>query len=79
MIIQKPFFSKVLATIYANERTLTSMDAIVNTEMRFSSISLITNGADKRLFSGVHSDVLLQGVVVVARLFAYRTHEIRRF
>ena len=53
------------------------MNAIVNVEVGLAGIGLGANGADKGLLPCMHADVLLQAVVVVARLFAQRAHEVR--
>ena len=76
VIVEKSFFGEILSAIGADKRTLAGVDSVVNVEMRFSSIRLRADGADERLFTGVHPDVFFQRVVVVAGLVAERAHEV---
>ncbi len=76
MIVEKPLLGKVLAAIGANEGPLTGVNTVVNVEVGFAGVGLGADRTNKRFFTGVHTDVLLQRVVVVAGLVTERTHEV---
>ena len=48
----------------------------MNVEVGLSGVSLGANGAHKRFLTSVHADMLLQAIVVIAGLFAQRTHKV---
>ena len=77
VIVEEPFLREVFATGHADKRPFAGMNAIVNVEVGLAGVGLGANGADEGFLAGVHADVLLQAVVVVARLFAQRAHEVR--
>jgi len=78
VVIQEPLLGEVLSAVEADERALPSVDSVVDVQVGLPRVGLGADGADERLFSRVHPDVLLKRVVVVASLVAKRAHEIRR-
>jgi hypothetical protein len=78
VVVEEPLFGEVLAAVQTHKRTFPGVDAVVNVEVRFPGVAFRADGADERFFAGVHADVFLQRVVVVARLVAQRAHEVRR-
>ena len=78
VIVQKPLLGEVLAAVIADKRAFAGVYSIVDVEVGLASVSFGADATDKRFFTRVHSDVLLQGVVVIAGLVAERAHEVRR-
>jgi len=76
VVVQKPLLSEVLAAVSADEGSFSGVDPVVDVEVGLAGIGLGADCTDERFFTRVHADVLLQRVVVVARLVTEWAHEV---
>ena len=52
------------------------MNPVVHVQVGLAGVGLGADGADEGLLARVHPDVLLEAVVVIARLLTQRAHEV---
>ena len=79
VIVQEPFLGEIFATRHTDKGSFASVHPVMDIQVTLSGIGLCANGTHERFFTGMHTNVFLQAVVVVASFFAKWAHEVGRF